>query len=227
MLQVNTAHRLFRSAVYSPGIYLDALNGTDTGLADVYPSFDLGDDLFWAASWLFRASSNGIRAYNLTYYTEAVKVTMELAYSVLDAPGVDVDYVNNLALVHVATQTQDAQYHLPAQSFIWDWICDSEQVKYTRNGRAYYFDSPYLGNTAAAAAMAALYIKTNAGWDFVANNKALVKGALPAHACTAPGVVTLSGTCFQRSSHVVQLEPRSAPFTLSHERCDQCSRSLQ
>jgi Glycosyl hydrolase family 9 len=175
--QVNTAHRLFRSAVFSPGLYLDALNGTDTGLGALYPSSDLGDDLFWAASWLFRAGVAGIRAYNLTYYTEAVKITMELAFNYLDAPGVDVNYVNNLALVHVATQTQDTQYHLPAQSFIYDWICDDEQIKYTRNGRAYYFESPYLGNTAAAAAMAALYVKANAGWDFVAQNKGLVKGA--------------------------------------------------
>jgi hypothetical protein len=183
-VQVNTAHRLFRSAVYSPGLYTEAFNGTASGgLEDVYPSADLGDDLFWAATWLFRAGNSGIRSYNLTYYTEAVKITMELAYSHLDTPGVSANYVNNLALMHVATITQDTQYHLPAQSFIWDWICDGEQVKYTRNGRAYYFDTPYLGNTAAVAAMAALYIKANQGWDFVANNAGLVKGASRTYGC--------------------------------------------
>ena len=176
-VQVNTAHRLFRSAVYSPGIYTEALNITAGGLEDAYPSADLGDDLFWAATWLFRAGNAGIRSYNLSYYTEAVKITMELAYSYLDTPAVSWDYVNNLALMHVATLTQDTQYHLPAQSFIWDWICDGEQIKYTRNGRAYYFDSPHLGSTAATAAMAALYVKANQDWDFVTNNQALVKGA--------------------------------------------------
>jgi hypothetical protein len=54
--------------------------------------------------------------------------------------------------------------------------CVLQTVKYTRNGRAYFFQTPHLGSTAAAAAMAALYIKANKDWYFVAENPALVKG---------------------------------------------------
>jgi hypothetical protein len=178
-VQTNTAHRLFRSAVFSPGLYTEALNGTDTGITTQYPSFDLGDDLFWAASWLFRAGNSGIRAYNLTYYHQALDITMDLAFQALDAPGIDVDYVNNLALIHAATISKETQYHLPAQSFIYDWICNHEQIKYTRNGRAYFFRSPHLGSTAAAAAMAAVYIKANKDFLLVTENTAMVKGTPP------------------------------------------------
>ena len=183
-MQANSAHRLFRSAIFSPGIYTDAFNGTDTGLQDVYPSFDEGDDLFWGASWLFRAGTEGIRAYNLTYYRNALEVTMDVAFMALDEPGVSTDYVNNLALIHAATISREVQYHLPAQSFIYDWICDSDVIKYTRNGRAFHFRSPHLGSTAAAAAMAAVYIKRNKDWRFVADNPELIKGApLPPFRC--------------------------------------------
>jgi hypothetical protein len=49
-------------------------------------------------------------------------------------------------------------------------------VKYTRNGRAYFFQTPQLGSTAAAAAMAALYVKSTKGWRVVEENPALIKG---------------------------------------------------
>lgn len=98
-------------------------------------------------------------------------------YSDLDVPGVGWDYVNNLAVTHAATITRDIRFHLAAQSFIWDWICDDEVVKYTRNGRAYFFQTPHLGSTAGAAAMAALYVKANKDWYFVQENAALVKSA--------------------------------------------------
>jgi hypothetical protein len=45
-------------------------------------------------------------------------------YADLDVPGVGWDYMNNLAVMHAATITRDIRYHLTAQSFIWDWICD-------------------------------------------------------------------------------------------------------
>lgn len=50
-------------------------------------------------------------------------------------------------------------------------------VKYTRNGRAYFFRNAHLGSTAAAASMAALYAKTTKGWYFVDETPALIKGA--------------------------------------------------
>ena len=50
-------------------------------------------------------------------------------------------------------------------------------VKYTRNGRAYFFRTAWLGSTAGAAAMAALYAKTTKGWYFVEETPALIKGA--------------------------------------------------
>lgn len=34
--------------------------------------------------------------------------------------------MNNVAIVHAATISRDLKYHLTAQSFIWDWICDDE-----------------------------------------------------------------------------------------------------
>lgn len=179
--QVNLAHRLFRSAVYSPGLYTDAFNGSETGLEALYPSFAFGDDLFWASTWLYRATLNNIRSANVSYYQEAMSVTMDLAYLDLDIPGVSWDYVNNMALVHAATISGSSKFHEPAQSFVWDWVCDSDQVKYTRNGRAFYFQTPHLGATAAAASLAALYAKVNAGNDAVAGNRVMIRGALQRH----------------------------------------------
>ena len=34
--------------------------------------------------------------------------------------------MNNIAMTHAATISRDLKYHLTAQSFIWDWICDDE-----------------------------------------------------------------------------------------------------
>lgn len=90
-MQVNKAHRLFFSAMFSPGLYTEAIfdNSTvtsatgyaspDTGIEEYYPSFDFGDDLFWASTWLYRAATNNIRQFNITYYKEAMTATMNLA----------------------------------------------------------------------------------------------------------------------------------------------------
>jgi hypothetical protein len=89
--QVNRAHRLFFSAMFSPGLYTEAMfdNSTvtsevghvspDTGIEDYYPSFAFGDDLFWASTWLYRAAKNNIRGFNITYYKESMSTTMSLA----------------------------------------------------------------------------------------------------------------------------------------------------
>jgi hypothetical protein len=91
-----------------------------------------------------------------------------------------------MAVTHAATLTRDIDYHLTAQSFIWDWVCDREFVKYTRNGRGYYFQTPHLGSTAAAAAMAAVYVKANKDWIVVKENEALVKSAPPLQPSSTP-----------------------------------------
>jgi hypothetical protein len=84
-----------------------------------------------------------------------------------------------------------------------------QTVKYTRNGRAYFFQTPHLGSTAAAAAMAALYIKANKDWYFVAENPALVKGTLKTFvhhlnqsmipACTLPCFLLFRLVCKAKS----------------------------
>ena len=95
LIQVNKAHRLFQSALFSPGLYTVAIydNSTitnaagyvspDTGIEEYYPSFAFGDDLFWASTWLYRAATNNIRRFNISYYNEAMEATMELAYAAL------------------------------------------------------------------------------------------------------------------------------------------------
>jgi hypothetical protein len=212
-MQANIAHRLFRSAAWSPGLYTEAFNGTDTGLEEAYPSYAFGDDLFWAATWLFHAGNNGIRKDNLTYYREAVKTTMALAFKDLDSPATDVNYVNNLALVHAATVSKETSYHLSAQSFIWDWICDEERIKYTRNGRAYYFNSPYLGNTATAAALAAVYVKANRDWSYVKDNKALVKGE--ASSCLSIAYAAcFNATAYSQSAKLTTCLSKAGPYLL-------------
>lgn len=82
-MQVDKAHRLFQSAMFSPGLYTEGFNGTDAslGIEDHYPSSEFGDDLFWASTWLYRASINSIRSFNDSYYREAMSTTMSLAYA--------------------------------------------------------------------------------------------------------------------------------------------------
>lgn len=104
---VNKAHRLFRAALFSPGLYTDYLNGTDIGMLDSYPSMSYGDDLFWGATWMFRAANQfGIRTTNLSYYYEAMQITMDIAYADHDIPGASYDYMNNVAVVHAASQVR-------------------------------------------------------------------------------------------------------------------------
>lgn len=69
---------------------------------------------------------------------------------------VDKDYVLNMGVVHAAVNTFNWDFHAPAQSFIWDWIC-SGKVEYSTFGRAWAFESPYLGDTALAASLAQIY----------------------------------------------------------------------
>lgn len=82
---VNRAHRVFQSAIFSPGYYHEATNITQDAatLEEFFPSFDFADDLFWASTWLYRAATNNIRSSNFTYYKEAMVVTSNLACAFL------------------------------------------------------------------------------------------------------------------------------------------------
>jgi hypothetical protein len=77
--------------MFAPGIYTEAIydNSTilseaghispNTGVDKYYPTTQFGDDLFWASTWLYRAATSNIRRFNITYYGEAMTVTMNLA----------------------------------------------------------------------------------------------------------------------------------------------------
>lgn len=77
---------------------------------------------------------------------------------------VDQDYVLNIGLVHAAINTFSYEFHEPAQTFVWDWIC-SGHAKSTPLGRALAPDSPYLGDTVMAAGLAQMYAVKMQYWD--------------------------------------------------------------
>lgn len=176
---VNKAHRLFRSSLLAPTIYTSAANVTSTPIAWHYPSNSYLDDLFWASTWMLRASQQeygAFREYNSTYYYTATRMIMDLSFAERDNMEVSSGYLNNVALVHAATITKDWQFHSAAQSWIWDWICSGD-VTYTTFGRAYHPESPMLGNTALAAAIAAVYVHSAEKWELVSQNKDFMTGA--------------------------------------------------
>lgn len=74
--------------MFSPGLYQEAFNGTiaELGIKETYPSNSFFGDLFWASTWLFRASAAGFRTANTTYYEQAMSTTMELACAPPSAP---------------------------------------------------------------------------------------------------------------------------------------------
>lgn len=55
---------------------------------------------------------------------------------------------------------------------------DAVQVEYSEAGRAFYPATPHLGSTAAAAALAALYIQSIREADLEKENEALVQSTL-------------------------------------------------
>jgi Glycosyl hydrolase family 9 len=121
-----SAHRLYTSVMLAPESYQTVANISGSPLAQMYPSNSYLDDLFWAATWLLRATNEGFRPGNASYYYAAARTTFELAFAERDSMAVSADYVNNVALVHAATVTKDWAFHAAAQSWIWDWICSGE-----------------------------------------------------------------------------------------------------
>jgi hypothetical protein len=109
------------------------------------------------ASWMFRAATERYLPDTLasTYYTNMVD-SYHSAVEEEDTHIVNQDYVLNAAVVHAAVNTYNWEFHAPAQSFIWDWIC-SGKVRYSKYGRAWAEEGPYMGDTAMAASLAQLY----------------------------------------------------------------------
>jgi hypothetical protein len=176
---LKSAHRLFTSVMLSPKLFSDSLNVTGSpgaALVQSYPSNSYLDDLFWASTWLLRATQQNMRTNNASYYYAAMRTTFELAFSERDSMAVSTDYVNNIALVHAAVISHDWSFHSAAQSWIWDWICSGD-VDYTTFGRAWHPESAMLGDTAIAAAIAATYVHAVRNWDLVSSNEHFMTGA--------------------------------------------------
>jgi hypothetical protein len=77
---------------------------------------------------------------------------------------------------------QDWSFHTAAQSWIWDWICSGE-VKYSTYGRGWHPQSPMLGDTALAAALAATYVHAVRDWGKSHLNRNFMNGARRGSAC--------------------------------------------
>lgn len=168
--RVDAAHDLFVYSMDSPGKYTDLPGVLETKIADHFPSNSYYDDLFWAATWLFRASVAGYRRADMMYYANAMDLLMDLAFGEQDVLAVSYDYMPNAAVVHAASVTKSYKFHSAARSFLWDWTCSGEATT-TARGRGYYDDSPYLGDTMAVAALAAIYARNSDGFASVAEKE--------------------------------------------------------
>jgi hypothetical protein len=59
--------------------------------------------------------------------------------------------------VLLASITDDAAFHKPAQDFLARWLCTSSVVSYTDLGRAYNHFDPRVGTTMNVAMLSAVY----------------------------------------------------------------------
>jgi hypothetical protein len=107
---------------------------------------------------MYRAAIAGaLPAARTPIYLTDMRDSYESSVAEEDTSTVDLDYVLHVGVVHAAVITFTWDFQAAAQSFVYDWIC-SGNVEYTRFGRAYDEDAPYLGDTALAAGLAQLYI---------------------------------------------------------------------
>jgi hypothetical protein len=106
---------------------------------------------------MYRAATEHFLPQGLAsrFYTDMVDSTKD-AQAEESTHIIDQDYVLNMGVVHAAINTFNWEFHAPAQTFIWDWIC-SGKVEYSHFGRAWAEETPLLGDTAMAAALAQLY----------------------------------------------------------------------
>jgi hypothetical protein len=117
------------------------------------------------SSWMYRAAKENFgQLTGQEKYFEEMKNAYYNAIGEEDTFIVDLDYVLNIGLIHAATLTYSYELHEPAQTFVWDWIC-SGHADQTPLGRSYAPDSPYLGDTVMAAALAQMYSVKMQYWD--------------------------------------------------------------
>lgn len=154
---------LYKCAPDDPNAQLRAPNKPQCKPADVvfkgsavglFNSTSYRDDLTWAAAWMNRAT--GDRAYlddAYKYYVQHSNEEGQADQRLL----VDWDHVAWPATVLLASITDDAAFHKPAQDFLARWLCTSSVVSYTDLGRAYNHFDPRVGTTMNVAMLSAVY----------------------------------------------------------------------
>ena len=162
---------LYKCAPDDPNAQLRAPNKPQCKPADVvfkgsavglYNSTSYRDDLTWAAAWMNKAT--GDRAYlddAYKYYVQHANEEGQADQRLL----VDWDHVAWPATVLLASITDDAAFHKPAQDFLARWLCTSSVVSYTDLGRAYNHFDPRVGTTMNVAMLSAVYGKRGR-WSF-------------------------------------------------------------
>lgn len=163
---------LYKCAPDDPNAQLRAPNKPQCKPADVvfkgsavglYNSTSYRDDLTWAAAWMNRAT--GDRAYlddAYKYYVQHANEEGQADQRLL----VDWDHVAWPATVLLASITDDAAFHKPAQDFLARWLCTSSVVSYTDLGRAYNHFDPRVGTTMNVAMLSAVYGKNEYFFPF-------------------------------------------------------------
>lgn len=154
---------VYKCAPDDPNAQLKAPNKPQCKPADVvfkgsavglYNSTSYRDDLTWAAAWMNKAT--GDRAYlddAYKYYVQHANEEGQADQRLL----VDWDHVAWPATVLLASITDDAAFHKPAQDFLARWLCTSSVVSYTDLGRAYNHYDPRVGTTMNVAMLSAVY----------------------------------------------------------------------
>jgi endoglucanase len=165
---------VYKCAPDDPNAQLRAPNKPQCKPADVvfkgsavglFNSTSYRDDLTWAAAWMNRAT--GDRAYLDDAYKYFVQHSNEEGQADQRLL-VDWDHVAWPATVLLASITDDAAFHKPAQDFLARWLCTSSVVSYTDLGRAYNHFDPRVGTTMNVAMLSAVYGKEGKGGEGVA-----------------------------------------------------------
>ena len=163
---------VYKCAPDDPNAQLRAPNKPQCKPADVvfkgsavglYNSTSYRDDLTWAAAWMNRAT--GDRAYlddAYKYFVQHANEEGQADQRLL----VDWDHVAWPATVLLASLTDDAAFHKPAQDFLARWLCTSSVVSYTDLGRAYNHFDPRVGTTMNVAMLSAVYGAKRRGRGF-------------------------------------------------------------
>eukprot|EP01023_Acetabularia_acetabulum_P067704 TRINITY_DN939_c0_g1_i1.p1 TRINITY_DN939_c0_g1~~TRINITY_DN939_c0_g1_i1.p1 ORF type:complete len:1224 (-),score=215.19 TRINITY_DN939_c0_g1_i1:956-4627(-) len=149
------AVKLYNISTNFKGSYTDIESMED--INTYYPSTSYFDDMAWAATWLFFASSEE------EYYKEALNWYDRHIYK--EMPNRDLETTEshyfNIDNMFWATNTLLFQskpnihrFRGIARLFLNTWVC---QATYTRRGRAFWPPAQTLGDTANAALLAMMY----------------------------------------------------------------------